>query len=161
MIFDLYLAISAEHPDVSDWEAESIAIEFGEDMVDYISACNLLYHTNLPWENRSAFEKCALVINDRMVIGDVIQDLDSKEISYTGYIMKKHFKDEDFNDEVCSYMIAELMEDGIVICPDVLAFLQPHIPRVFLSDEQERLQVAYIDEIGTYIAVKGGEAGEV
>lgn len=160
MIFSLYNAISAEHPDISDWEAESIALEFGADMVDYVCACNLLFHTDLPWENWRAFEKVCAVLNDRPVLGDVVQDMDSKEINFAVHIMKKYFPDEAFNDEVCGFMIAELLDDGVMVCPPTLSFLQDFIPKRFLTKEQEQLQLAYMNEMDTYTAIKAVEVGE-
>lgn len=160
MIFDAYNAISQAHPDIGDWEAESIAAELGADVVDYVCACNLLFHTDLPWENWRAFEKVAVVLNDRPVVGDIIQDLDSREICFAAYIMKKHFPNEAFNDDVCQFMVAELLDDGIIVCPPSLEFLQPHMPKKYLDREQEQMQIAYMNEMEVYTKIKAKETGE-
>jgi hypothetical protein len=150
-IFETYNRLKAEHPDLDEWVSEAIALEFGEDMLDVIHTAAVCHESYLPWLDWRAFEKVAVVINGREVIGDIVQDLDPKEIAYAALVLKAYFPDHEYDEEVCRYMALILADSGLVIAPPQLDFLQPYLPMVKLDADQEKVQEIYLSRVLEYI----------
>lgn len=155
-VFDFYLSAKAKHKDIDDWLSESISLEFGNDKLDIISASSACFTSDRPWEDFRVFEKVALVLNDRYVFGDIVQDLDVKEIAYAVTLLKKMFPDNLFNDEVSKFIAIEAADEGFVILPEVLEFAQRFIPVTYLDRAQEQIQMAYLQEVEDYKALMDG-----
>ena len=92
---DYYLSIKAQFPDIDSWTAESVVAEFGEENMNTIKAIGTCFTTDVPWEDFRVFEKVVLCLNDRLVFGDIVQDLDIKEIALAVHVMKKLFPEKD------------------------------------------------------------------
>lgn len=155
---DYYLSIKAQFPDIDSWTAESVVAEFGEENMNTIKAIGTCFTTDVPWEDFRVFEKVVLCLNDRLVFGDIVQDLDIKEIALAVHVMKKLFPEKQFNDEVSKYIAIEAVQEGFVILPEELEFAQRFIPVTYLTREQEQVQTLYLQEVEDYVkAVNRGD----
>ena len=149
-VFNLYLHAKEQYPDLDDWEPESVMAEYGEEGRDAIMVAKFCFTTRMPWEDMQVFEKTVVVLNGRPLFGDVMQDLDVREISFAVDMMKAIFPDELFNDVIAKYIAIEATHEGFVILPENLGFAQRFVPVIYLSREQEHVQLAYLEEVETY-----------
>lgn len=152
-IKNVYDKVKGIHPDIDSWETVSIRMEFGPDAVDSIAAAILCGSTDEPWLSLRAFEKVAIVINDRPVMVDILQDLLPRDLAYAVTVLKTYWPNEKFNDEVAKYTAAVFDINGIVVAPTEVEFIQPFLPLVRLSEDQATVQKAYIQEIKDYCEI--------
>jgi hypothetical protein len=155
-VIEFYLSAKAKHPDIDDWLAESVVAEYGYDSLDAIQAIRACFVTDLPWEEFRVFEKVVLVLNDRLVFGEIVQDLDIKEIAYAVSILKGMFPENMFNDEISKYIAIEATQEGFIVLPEELEFAQRFIPVSYLTREQEQVQMAYLQEVADYKKMADG-----
>ena len=141
------------HPDIDEWSAETVFDEF-PDVADAILAGSACEETDEPWENPVVFEKVALVINDRPLFADMRQLLSAKEITYAVDYLKKRYPEDNFNADVAAYIASTISEEGLVVMPEQLQFVQGFIPFVPLDKSQEAMQELYLREIDDYLEVK-------
>lgn len=159
-IHSLYEAIKAKHPNIDSWDSVSVRLEFGSEGTDAVAASILCGASSEPWESFRAFEKVAVVINNRQVIPDILQDLQPKEIAYAAFMLKYYWPKEQFNDEVTKYMASVLDECGFVVAPAQLTFVQPFLKLLKLSPEQAAIQKTYLQEVDDYCGLmKGADIG--
>lgn len=155
-VVNCYLTAKAKYPDIDEWLAQSVSDEFGEDKMDAIRAMSACFTTDRPWEDFRVFEKVVLTLNDRLVFGDIVQDLDIKEIAYAVEILKKMFPSNMFNDEVSKYIAIEATQEGFVILPECLEFAQRFIPVTYMARDQEQVQGLYLEEVEAYKHMRNG-----
>jgi hypothetical protein len=141
-------------PDIDTWESLSIRLEYGDEACERINTLILCGETEEPWTTWQAFEKVAIVLNGRQLLGDVVQELDSREIAYTVSILKESYPNENFNDDVCDFMVGILLNEGFLVAPPTLSFLQPFLPLRKLNTDQQKIQAAYIMEVEDYVRLK-------
>lgn len=149
-IFRLYDAAKEKFPDFDSWVSEAVRDEFGEDKRDALMAAKICKTTRLPWENPDVFEKIALVMNGRTILPDVIQDASMKEITFAVQVLKKEFPEDDYNDTMCTYFVAEAEEEGMCVFPPCLSFAQPLMSPRFLTEKQQSIQNEYLEECKVY-----------
>lgn len=152
-ILAIYKELEEAHPGITEWESESIVHEYGIGALDIISTIINCATTLGPWENWRIFEKVAVVLNRREVIGDIVQELDPREATYAVYLLKKAFPDRQFNDEVSSFIGLWYKEGGLVVAHPEVSFIQPYLRLVRLTTEMEEVQRRYLEEISAYIDV--------
>lgn len=150
-VFEYYMQAKAQHPDIDEWLPESVTLEFGEDNLDTIMAAKYCFTSDMPWEDMRVFEKVVLVLNGRLVFGEIMQDLDVREIAYAVAVMKRLFPENLFNDEIAKYIAIEATQEGFVVLPPEIGFAQRFLPMVYLSREQEQVQMAYLQEVADYV----------
>lgn len=151
-----YLDIKKDHPDIDEWLSTSITATFGDAMLDIIQAGSVCYTTLEPWETPLAFEKVVIVLNGRMVLGDISQDIDIREIFYAVKVLKATFPDKQFNDYVTKFIAAIAVNDGYAVLPELLSFVQPFLPVKKLTAAQEKIQQMYLSECYSYAALLEG-----
>lgn len=156
----IYKQISLEHPDIDTWEATSVRMEVGEGFADQVLAAITCETTDEPWENFRAFEKVAIIINDRDIIPNIIQNLCPRELAYAAYVLKRDWPDKLFNDEVCKYIASVYDEWGFVVAPPTVSFIQPFLKLIKLTKSQASIQESYLTEIENYVKLKSGELGK-
>lgn len=154
-VFKYYNNIKKVYPDIDTWEHEAIEEELRgkEDSADVVFAVGLCDTTQKPWEDLLIFQKVALILNDRRVFFDIKQDLDIKEISYAVQCLKEQYPEELFNDEVAQYIATEALDEGFLVMPKELHFVQRYIPNLFINPEQEKMQKLYLNEVHNYTAL--------
>lgn len=155
-VVNCYLTAKKKYPDIDEWLAISVMHEFDEEQASAILAMGCCYTTDRPWEDFRVFEKVVLVLNERLVFGDIIQDLDIKEIAYAICILKRLFPDKLFNDEIAKYIAIEATQEGFVVLPPELSFAQRFIPITYLKRDQEQIQALYLEEVEGYKSLMDG-----
>lgn len=152
-ILKVYNELEKEHPGIKDWEAESIAHEYGPEAVDIVSTIINCATTLGPWESWRIFEKVAIVLNKRPVIGDIVQELEPREVVYAVHLLKKAFPERDFNDDVAQFISIWFKEGGLVVAHPIVKFIQSYLRLIKLTPEMEKIQGRYLEEINAYIEV--------
>lgn len=152
---NLYKAVSSKYPDIKDWEAASIGMEFGQETVDPIETAIICETTRLPWEAPEVFNKVAVVINDRPVLGTLLQDLSPNEVCYAVSVMVRDYPADKFNDEVSQYIALILSNWGFCIAPFDVKFVQRFLVLKKLSIDQQKMQRAYLEEVEEYKKLMG------
>jgi hypothetical protein len=152
-MFKLYDLAKKEHPDIDEWLAASVYEELG-DKADAVLAASTCENSDTPWEDPAVFEKIALVINERPVFSDLKQDISLKEIAYAVDVLKRRYPEDAFNDVICQYIAGVASEEGILVMPVQLSFVQRFLPVIKLTQDQETAQEAYLQEIEDYIAIR-------
>jgi len=156
-IKNLYKAVSSKYPDIKEWEAASIGMEYGQEAIDSIEVATLCETTRLPWESLEVFNKVAVVINDRPVLSTFLQDLSPNEVCYAVYILKRDYPSENFNDDVTKYIASILDDWGFCIAPADVEFTQRFLVLKKLSKEQQVMQRIYLEEVGEYKRLMGAK----
>jgi len=149
-IFRKYDEVKAKFPDFDTWISEAVYDEFGEEMRDSLMAAKICKTTTLPWTSPDVFEKIAIVLNGRPVIAGVIQDATMKEITFAVEVLKKEFPNDEYNELLVKYFIAEADEEGMVVMPPCLSFVSSLRKPVFLTPEQQHIQNEYLEECKVY-----------
>ena len=149
-VFKKYERAKALHPDIDEWLAESVRKEFDED-ADAILAVTALENSELPWEDPLVFARMVVILNERELLADIIQEINTPEVAYTVYLLKQRYPEDHFNDTVASFIADVITEEGYAIAPKVLSFVQPYIPIQQLTKEQMEVQLAYHNAVEEYI----------
>ena len=150
-ILAIYKELEDAHPGISEWESESIVHEYGLGSLDIIATIINCATTLGPWENWRVFEKVAVVLNRREVIGDIVQELEPREATYAVYLLKQAFPERQFNDDIASFIGLWYKEGGLVVAHTEVDFIQPYLRLIKLTPEMEAVQRRYLEEISTYI----------
>lgn len=150
-IFREYDRAKNKFKDFDTWEAEAVRAEFGQDKQGPLMAAKICKTSKLPWDNPTVFENIALVLNGREALPDVDQDISVKEIAYAVKVLTKEFPGEEFGDNILRYFAAEAGEEGMAVLPVELRKGQQYIPNIFLNNEQQAIQRAYLDECKAYV----------
>lgn len=152
-VFDLYDEAKLKFPDLVDWDATAVREEFGYMNQAPIMAAKICKTTRLPWTDATVFENVALVLNGREAIPDVDQDISVKEIAFAVACLKHEFPNDDFEAPVLKYFAAEAGEEGMVVLPPELKGGEQYIPPIYLNEEQQKIQNAYLDECKDYVQI--------
>lgn len=152
-VFDLYDEAKIKFPDLDEWDATAIREEFGILNQGPLMSAKICKTTRLPWTDATVFENVALVLNGREALPDIDQDISIKEIAFAVACLVHEFPEDYFEEPILKYFAAEAGEEGMAILPPELQEGQKYIPPMYLTNEQQKIQNAYLAECKDYVKI--------
>lgn len=112
-----------------DWEYETIfqtahneGVDIQRQNEDKIMALKVLLNTNRFWEESRVFEKVCLAFNHKIVDWMVVQEPGVHEMSAARALIDRYIDEQEFSDEVKTYVAGVAIHAGFVMLPPLLRF---------------------------------------